>query len=108
MLDLVLAPADIDRCHRAERRICRRFGFREKPTRVRFRMLDPKSRFAFIGTGAGFHRDRGGLRRLNPSVPVVFITENEINFLAFPEVPGAMVLFGAGYGFENLVGALAA
>ena len=35
-------------------------------------------------------------------VTKVFITENEINFLAFPEVPEAMVIFGAGYGFENL------
>jgi len=38
-------------------------------------------------------------------VSVVFITENEINFLAFPEASGAMVVFGAGYGFENLAGA---
>ena len=35
----------------------------------------------------------------------VFITENEVNFLAFPSVPGSMVLFGAGYGFEVLAGA---
>ena len=32
----------------------------------------------------------------------VFITENEINFLAFPDAPDAMVVFGAGYGFDNL------
>ena len=32
----------------------------------------------------------------------IFITENEINFQAFPEVPEAMVIFGAGYGFENM------
>jgi hypothetical protein len=25
-----------------------------------------------------------------------------VNFLAFPDVPGAIVIFGAGYGFENL------
>ena len=32
----------------------------------------------------------------------VFITENEINFLAFPRVKEAMVIFGAGYGVESL------
>lgn len=32
----------------------------------------------------------------------MFITENEVNFLAFPPVPGAVVVFGAGYGFEAL------
>jgi len=37
-----------------------------------------------------------------PAVSRVFITENEINFLAFPPVAGAMVIFGAGYGFENI------
>ncbi len=32
----------------------------------------------------------------------MFITENEINFLAFPKLPGSMVIFGAGYGWEGL------
>jgi hypothetical protein len=32
----------------------------------------------------------------------VFITENETNFLAFPEVADAIVVFGAGYGWEAL------
>jgi len=31
-----------------------------------------------------------------------FITENETNLLAFPEVAGAIVAFGAGYGWEAL------
>jgi hypothetical protein len=40
-------------------------------------------------------------------VPVsrVFITENEVNFLAFPPLANSMVIFGAGYGFEVLAGA---
>lgn len=32
----------------------------------------------------------------------VFITENETNFLAFPPAADAMVVFGAGYGWEAL------
>ncbi len=36
----------------------------------------------------------------------VFITENEINFLAFPERRGAIILFGAGYGFGYLAEAV--
>jgi hypothetical protein len=32
----------------------------------------------------------------------VFITENEINFLAFPPAAGSLVVFGAGYGFDAL------
>ncbi len=30
------------------------------------------------------------------------MTENEINFLAFPAVSDAMVIFGAGYGFDAI------
>ena len=32
----------------------------------------------------------------------VFITENEINGLAFPDVPGSLVIFGLGYGLDRL------
>ncbi|WP_242467204.1 DUF2220 domain-containing protein [Ectothiorhodospira shaposhnikovii] len=32
----------------------------------------------------------------------VFITENEINGLAFPDTPGSLVIFGLGYGLERL------
>ncbi|HUX42137.1 MAG TPA: DUF3322 domain-containing protein [Rectinemataceae bacterium] len=37
-----------------------------------------------------------------PPFDEVFVTENEINFLAFPERPSALILFGAGYGFSSL------
>jgi hypothetical protein len=40
--------------------------------------------------------------KLQLNVRSVFITENEINFLSFPAVPGALVIFGAGYGFDML------
>ena len=32
----------------------------------------------------------------------MFITENEINFLAFPHVTDSLIIFGGGYGFETL------
>lgn len=37
-----------------------------------------------------------------PGISQVFVTENEINFLAFPAVPDSWVIFGAGYGFDAL------
>ena len=39
---------------------------------------------------------------LNLPARRVFITENEVNGLAFPETPDAMVIFGLGYGLERL------
>ncbi|MGB6729353.1 MAG: DUF2220 domain-containing protein, partial [Terracidiphilus sp.] len=32
----------------------------------------------------------------------VFVTENEINGLVFPNVPASLVIFGLGYGLERL------
>lgn len=40
--------------------------------------------------------------RLQLDLARVFVTENETNFLAFPPVEKAIVIFGAGYGWEAL------
>ncbi|PKL45363.1 MAG: hypothetical protein CVV42_18515 [Candidatus Riflebacteria bacterium HGW-Riflebacteria-2] len=42
--------------------------------------------------------------RLQLPLKTVFVTENEINGLVFPEVAGAMVIFGLGYGLDRLSG----
>ena len=39
---------------------------------------------------------------MEPLPRCVFITENEINFLAFPAAADSLVVFGAGYGFDAL------
>ena len=36
------------------------------------------------------------------SIKTVFVTENDINGLAFPIVDNSIVIFGRGYGFEHL------
>jgi len=46
--------------------------------------------------------DADSFIRLQPAVSRVFITENEINFLAFPAVADSLLVFGAGYGFDGL------
>lgn len=93
LLDLVLPENAIDTRHTGVHGFCRRYGFREKPLRVRFRLLD---------TDQDITLTQSGFATMNPAVSTVFITENEINFLAFPPVPQAMIIFGAGYGFKNL------
>ena len=77
-----------------------RYGFREKPVRVRLRPLDEGLPLAAIG--ADITLDAPSLARLDPGARQVIITENEVNFLALPKVPGAIALFGAGYGFSML------
>ena len=151
LLDLSLPAEAIDATASGAAGFNRRYGFRDKPERVRFRFLDPdgssprnagipareeKSDTDFTddtdvergaakysghscpqksgGEYAGEHLhplgldltvDADAFARLNPEVAQVFITENEINFLAFPSVPRSLVIFGGGYGFESLAGA---
>lgn len=105
LLDLVLPPVGIDQTTGGVSGFCRRYGFRDKPSRVRFRLLDP-SLFVFAGdTDQDITITADAFAYLSPVPDHIFITENEINFLAFPPVGKSMVIFGAGYGFDVLAGA---
>lgn len=79
-----------------------RYGFRDKPVRVRFRMLDA----AHALLPGNYDQDitvcHDTFVSLNPSVSRIFITENEVNFLAFPATQDSMVIFGSGYGVDML------
>jgi hypothetical protein len=102
MLDLVLPPEAIDETGTGVGGFCRRYGFLDKPARVRFRILDPAKRLIPEVGAQDITLTQEAFSRWRTPVSRVFITENEINFLAFPDVPDAMVIFGAGYGFDNL------
>jgi hypothetical protein len=79
-----------------------RYGFRDKPARVRFRMLDRRRALLVPDADQDFTVSQDCFARLDLPVSCVFITENEINFLAFPPVADSLVIFGAGYGFDTL------
>jgi len=103
LLDGVLPAHAIDGGATGVSGFARRYGFRDKPVRVRFRTLDPSIR---VIEGASGHvdvaLDADTFAALDPPVHRVFITENETNFLAFPPVAGSIAVFGAGYGWEAL------
>lgn len=106
LADRVLPPEAIDLSAAGAGQFSQRYGFRDKPLRVRFRLLDatPAPWVAALGWGpdADITLDAASFARLAPGVSRVFITENEINFLAFPPIENSLVIFGAGYGFEML------
>ena len=103
LLDLALPPATIDNGATGITQFARRFGFLDKPVRIRFRLLDPALPGLPGCTGLpDITLDAGSFADLALPVERVFITENETNFLAFPAVAGAIVVFGAGYGWEAL------
>jgi len=101
-LDRVLPPDVIDDAAHGVGGFARRYGFREKPLRIRLRGLDPTRSLLDGLVGADITLDSDSFNRLKPSVSQVFITENEINFLAFPPLNDSLLVFGAGYGFDVL------
>jgi hypothetical protein len=99
LFDLVLPPEAIDATANGVAQFARRYGFRDKPLRIRFRWLDP----GMLTGGDGDHTvSQSTFAGMAPAVERVFITENEINFLSFPPVANSLVIFGAGYGFDVL------
>lgn len=102
LLDLALPPASIDAAAGGVAGFNRRYGFRDKPERIRCRFLDPACAPLPMLAAADLTLDAASFASLNPAVDRVFITENEVNFLAFPPVDRALVIFGAGYGFAAL------
>ncbi|MFZ7127516.1 MAG: DUF3322 domain-containing protein [Desulfobacterales bacterium] len=100
--DLVLPPEAVDSCAGGMSGFCRRYGFLDKPMRVRFRILDEACAILRVGTDQDVTVTYDAFAALDPVVETVFITENEVNFLAFPPTEKSMVVFGAGYGFDML------
>ena len=101
-LDRVLPPDAIDASHVGVAGFARRYGFRDKPERIRLRMLDPRRTLMPGAADADLTLDATTFAALEPGVLRVFITENEINFLAFPKLADSLLIFGAGYGFDVL------
>jgi hypothetical protein len=103
LFDLALPAASVDATASRASGFVRRYGFLGKPVRIRFRVLDAtlpvlcgESRLADVTL------DAESFAVLHPPVERVFVTENETNFLAFPPLPRALVVFGGGYGWDAL------
>jgi hypothetical protein len=103
LFDLALPREAIDFEAADRYSFCRRYGFRDKPSLVRFRVLDPTLNFVpqFELTDEHHTFSSADFARVR-NVRRVFMTENEINFLAFPNVQHSLVIFGAGFGFSFL------
>ena len=101
-LDAVLPPDAIDTRATGVGQFARRYGFLDKPLRIRFRVLDPALAPLPWRDGQDITLDAPSFARLETGASRIFITENEINFLAFPPVADSLVIFGAGYGFDVL------
>ena len=110
LLDAALPPGSIDASATGAVRFARRYGFLAKPAHIRFRVLDPALSVLPVlpaehSSGERIQDlslDAASFTALATQVSRVFVTENEINFLALPCIKDSMAIFGAGYGFETL------
>jgi hypothetical protein len=102
LLDLALPASAIDESSKGMAGFAARYGFRDKPLRVRFRMLDAAHRLLDAAGEQDMTLDAESFARLTPAASRIFVTENEINYLAFPAMDDSMIIFGAGYGFDML------
>jgi hypothetical protein len=102
LLDRVLLPGRVIQEYRGINGFAARYGFIEKPARIRFRVLDKTIDFPPGTEHSDVTLDTESFAHLNIPVRRAFITENEINFLAFPPVREAIVIFGEGYGWDAL------
>lgn len=102
LLDLALPADAVDHSKTGIGQFAARYGFLEKPARIRFRVLDPAIQAIPGLICPDVALDADSFSRLDLAVQRVFITENETNFLAFPRVKEAIVIFGAGYGWDAL------
>lgn len=102
LCDLALPSGCVDLSKTGTSQFTARYGFLDKPIRIRFRLLDPRIRTLAGTTCPDITLDNDNFSKLSLDVQRVIITENEINFLALPELRGSMAIFGAGYGWNAL------
>jgi hypothetical protein len=102
LLDVLLPATAIDAAAAGPQRFESRYGLATKPTTIRFRLLDPALAVAGLSDLAVPVAE---FAKLDVGASRIFIVENEVTFLAFPAVPGGLVIFGSGYGINRLAAA---
>jgi hypothetical protein len=105
LLELVLPATTKSPSTGGARAFARRYGLREPPPQIRFRILDPRLELLKGINATDITLTHNAFAQLRLNARRVFITENLVNFLAFPDVADSLVVFGAGYGFESLAAA---
>ncbi|RFC36323.1 MAG: hypothetical protein (DUF2220) [Candidatus Nitrotoga sp. LAW] len=86
LLDMALPADAVDISKTGISQFSARYGFLEKPTRIRSRVLDPTIRAVPNSEYPDVTLNANSFGRLEFAVQRIFITENETNFLAFPPI----------------------
>ena len=96
LLDIALPEAAVNAM---QKHFEQRFGLKYDGSIIRFRILDTNLTIAGL---SDISLPLSQFKTLQIDIDIVFITENKINGLSFPEVDRALVIFGLGYGVHML------
>lgn len=99
LLDCQLEPNRVD-WSRPRTDFLGRFGFRDKPQYIRFRILGAATEQ--FGAFSELSVRATELASVPPPPSIVYVVENEITYLAFPAIDDAMVVYGGGYALTTL------
>jgi hypothetical protein len=97
--DTILDPPLIEHSATGVKGFERRYGFLEKPVQIRFRILDKN---CYLQGFSDLTLRADEFCNVQLDINTVFVTENDINGLAFPMIAKSIIIFGRGYGFEYL------
>ncbi len=106
LFDILLPVYAIDDDYVGVAGFARRYGFLDKPIMLRVRPLDDNLSWLMSSDNQDVSMTAKGFAHLDDMICSrirhIFIVENEINYLSFPQVPQSILIFGSGYGFEAL------
>jgi hypothetical protein len=99
LLDALLPAEAIDSSAAGAQRFELRYGLATKPVIIRFRLLDSALSISGLTDLAVPILE---FAKLEVGATRVFIVENEVTFLSFPQIPRGLLIFGGGYGIDRL------
>ncbi|MBL4760094.1 MAG: DUF2399 domain-containing protein, partial [Mariprofundaceae bacterium] len=106
LFEVILPVYAIDDYFSGVAGFARRYGFLDKPAMLRVRPLDTAIALLHSDSCQDVVMTAKAFARLDigiiGQIKQVVIVENEINYLAFPDMNHTLLVFGSGYGFEAL------
>jgi hypothetical protein len=99
LLDVLLPSEAVEHSATGAQRFEARYGLATKPAIIRFRLLDPDLAISGLTDLAVPAVE---FAKLEVGASRIFIVENEVTFLSFPQVGGGLLIFGGGYGIDRL------
>jgi len=80
----------------------KRFNLKYDETKVRFRILDKHIASTYFSEIDDLSIPISLFEKINLPLKNIFVVENKMNVLTFPIIEKSIVIFGSGYGVENL------